>query len=275
MAGHVIKTYLDRTYNYDVWGLARGVKPRKNLIKCDVFNTKKLDSIFAYNNFDVVINCIGILNKTAENNPELAIWVNSYFPQLLASLGKKYGYKLVHISTDCVFSGREGGYKEDSFKNGIGFYAQSKALGEVINNEDLTFRTSIIGPELRQNGIGLFNWFMNQTNEIYGFTEVYWTGVTTIELAKGVDAAIKQDLVGLYQFVNNIKISKYDLLNEINNIYKDGRLKIIPKPDYKVDKSLVCTRTDFTYNIPTYNRMIQEMKEWMVKYSFFYSHYNF
>ena len=117
----------------------------------------------------VVINCIGLLNNTAEDNPELAVWFNSYFPHLLAAFGKKYDFKLIHISTDCVFSGKEGGYKEDSFKNGNGFYAQSKALGEVINNKDLTFRTSIIGPELKHNGIGLFHWFMNQENEISGF----------------------------------------------------------------------------------------------------------
>jgi len=133
----------------------------------------------------------------------LAVWFNSYFPQLLASFGKKYNFKLIHISTDCVFSGKEGGYKEDSFKNGIGFYAQSKALGEVVNSKDLTFRTSIVGPELKPDGIGLFHWFMNQAGAISGFTEVFWTGVTTIELAKAINEAIIQELTGLYHLTNN------------------------------------------------------------------------
>ena len=275
MAGHVVKTYLESTNNYDIWGIARGVKSEQNLINLDVSNTQELENIFANNSFDVVINCIGLLNKTAEDNPELAIWFNSYFPQLLASFGKKYNYKLVHISTDCVFSGKEGGYKEDSFKNGIGFYAQSKALGEVVNTKDLTFRTSIIGPELKQNGIGLFHWFMNQTNEIFGFTEAYWSGVTTIELAKGIDAAIKQDLIGLYQFVNNSKICKYDLVNEFNDIFKNGKIKITPKSDYKVDKSLISTRTDFLYNVPSFKVMIEEMKKWMLNYKDLYKHYDY
>lgn len=273
MAGHVVKTSLESTGIYDVWGIAREIDSGQKLINLDVSNTKELESILDNGSFDVVINCIGLLNKTAEDNPELAVWFNSYFPQLLASYGKKHNFKLVHISTDCVFSGKEGGYKEDSFKNGIGFYAQSKALGEVVNTKDLTIRTSIIGPELKQNGIGLFHWFMNQTDEIFGYTEAYWSGVTTIELAKGINEAIQQDLTGLYHFVNNSKICKYLLLQEFNNIFKEGKTKITPKSDHKVDKSLLCTRSDFDYNVPSFNVMIKEMKDWMIKYKELYKYY--
>jgi dTDP-4-dehydrorhamnose reductase len=275
MAGHVVKEYLTSTKKYDVWGIARGVTSKSNLINLDVSDTKKLEEIIKKHSFDVVINCIGLLNKTAEDNPEMAVWFNSYFPQLLASYGNKYNFKLVHISTDCVFSGKEGGYKEDSFKNGIGFYAQSKALGEVINTKDLTFRTSIIGPELKQNGIGLFHWFMNQKDEVFGFTEAFWSGVTTIELAKGIHQAIQQDLIGLYQFVNNSKISKYGLVKEFNSIFKDDKIKITSKSDYKADKSLISTRKDFDYIIPSFKGMIEEMKKWMIVHNEFYTHYDY
>jgi dTDP-4-dehydrorhamnose reductase len=264
MAGHVVKTCLESTGLYDVWGIARGIVSGQKLINLDVSNTKELESILDNGSFDVVINCIGLLNKTAEDNPELAVWFNSYFPQLLATFGKKYNFKLIHISTDCVFSGKEGGYKEDSFKNGIGFYAQSKALGEVINAKDLTFRTSIIGPELNENGIGLFHWFMNQNHEIFGYSEAYWSGVTTIELAKGIHEAIKQDLTGLYHFVNSSKISKFDLVNEFNSNFRDGGINIISKSDYKVDKSLINTRDDFNYTFSSYQIMIKEMKNWIL-----------
>src|SRR5690606_12791345 len=155
MAGHVVKVFLTDLSKYEVWGVARGEDSEdERLINLDVSNTNKLKELILKSQFDVVINCIGILNKTAEDNPEIAVWYNSYFPHLLESWAKKTGFKLIHISTDCVFSGKEGGYTEDSFKNGIGFYAQSKALGEVINSTDLTFRTSIIGPELKNDGIG-------------------------------------------------------------------------------------------------------------------------
>ena len=273
MAGHVVKNYLESTQNYDVWGLARGVLAEK-IINLDVSSTKKLKNVLNKGDFDVVINCIGLLNKTAEDNPELAIWFNSYFPHLLASFGEKYNFKLIHISTDCVFSGKEGAYKEDSFKNGIGFYAQSKALGEVVNSRDLTFRTSIIGPELKPDGIGLFHWFMNQAGVISGFTEVFWTGVTTIELAKAINEAIIQELTGLYQLTNSTKICKYDLVSDLNRVFKSNEVKITPNSDYKIDKSLINSRKDFDYNIPIYAIMIEEMKEWMLSYSKFYGHYN-
>tara|TARA_B110000967_G_C18747016_1_gene490755 strand:+ start:51 stop:917 length:867 start_codon:yes stop_codon:yes gene_type:complete len=274
MAGHVIKIYLESLGTYDVWGLARNIRSENRLINLDVYNTKELDDILNNENFEVVINCIGLLNNTAENNPELAVWFNSYFPQLLASLGEKYNFKLIHISTDCVFSGKEGAYNEDSFKNGIGFYAQSKALGEVVNSRDLTFRTSIIGPELKPNGIGLFHWFMNQIGVISGFTKVFWTGVTTIELAKAINEAIIQNLTGLYQLTNNTKICKYDLVREFNLVFKNNEVKITPNSDYKIDKSLINSRKDFNYNIPIYSTMIEEMKKWMLSNSKLYGHYN-
>ena len=274
MAGHIVKKYLENTLNYEVWGIARGVNTEKKLINLDVSNTKKLENILNKEAFDVVINCIGLLNKTAEDNPELAIWFNSYFPQLLASYGDKYNFKLIHISTDCVFSGKEGGYKEDSFKNGTGFYAQSKALGEVVNSKDLTIRTSIIGPELKEDGIGLFHWFMSQTGTINGYTGALWSGVTTIQLAKAINEAIIQELTGLYQLTNNTKICKYDLVSDLNRVFKSNEVKITPNSDYKIDKSLINSRKDFDYNIPIYVVMIEEMKEWMLSYSKFYGHYN-
>lgn len=273
MAGHLVKNYLENTQSYDVWGIARGVLADK-IINLDLSSTKKLEIVLDRGNFDVVINCIGLLNKTAEENPELAIWFNSYLPHLLASYGEKYNFKLIHLSTDCVFSGKEGPYKEDSFKNGIGFYAQSKALGEVVNSKDLTFRTSIIGPELKPNGIGLFHWFMNQASIISGFTEVFWTGVTTIELAKAINESIVQELTGLYHLTNNTIISKYDLLINLNRVFRRNEVKINPNSDYKSNKSIINSRKDFDYNVPTYAIMIKEMKEWMLSNSKFYGNYN-
>lgn len=273
MAGHVVKSYLASQDEYEVWGVARGDYRDERLINLDVSNTDELNKLIIKHQFDVVINCIGILNKTAEDNPEIAVWYNSYFPHLLESWAKKTGFKLIHISTDCVFSGKEGGYTENSFKNGIGFYAQSKALGEVINSTDLTFRTSIIGPELKNEGIGLFHWFMNQNGIISGYKEAFWTGVTTIELAKAIDEAIKQDLKGLYHLVNNEKISKYDLLKLLNTIFKGSAIEIKAQTDYRVDKSLINNRPDFKYQVPTYLKMLEEMHLWVKSHAEIYPNY--
>ncbi|TDQ24094.1 SDR family oxidoreductase [Tenacibaculum caenipelagi] len=273
MAGHVVKLHLEETQKYDVWGIARNIVPEEKLINLDISDVVNLEKVFKQHEFDVVVNCVGLLNKTAEDNPELAVWFNGYFPHLLAKFGNVYNFKLIHISTDCVFSGKEGNYKEDDFKNGIGFYAQSKAIGEVINLKDLTFRTSIIGPELKEKGIGLFHWFMNQKKDISGFTEAYWSGVTTIELAKAIGKVLNQDLTGIYHLTNNKKIDKYKLLQEFNTLFKNKSINIIPNSDYKVDKSLINTRSDFDYSVPSYTEMIAEMKNWMEKYNKLYKHY--
>lgn len=273
MAGHVIKAYLEGIEAFETWGLARDVEHGNNIINLDIYDTQELEGILNSGCFDTVINCIGLLNDTAENNPELAIWVNSYFPHLLASFGAKYSFKLIHISTDCVFSGKEGGYTEDSHKNGIGFYAQSKALGEVVNSRDLTFRTSIIGPELKRNGIGLFHWFMNQTDEISGYNDAIWSGVTTIELARVVECSIRKNLTGLHHVTNNNSICKYDLIRLFKK-YTAKDINIIAVGGKKSDKSFIDTKKLLDYEIPSYDQMIFDMVELTKKNNSLYPHYN-
>jgi dTDP-4-dehydrorhamnose reductase len=195
---------------FDVFSISRSADPILNHFRCDVTDFKSVHQILEEVVPDFIINCVGLLNKTAEDNPADAILINSYFPHFLESLTKKTQTRIIHISTDCVFSGYEGNYTEVSTKNGIGFYAQSKALGEVINNKDLTIRTSIIGPEINSNGIGLFHWFSQQKREVKGYKNALWTGITTIELLNALKIIVKEDkLTGLYHLVNNNKISKY------------------------------------------------------------------
>lgn len=275
MAGHILHRYFSEQNVYDVYGLARNIESSATLFDVDVSNTDQLRSLFEKNQFDYVVNCIGILNKDAEDNPSKAIWFNSYFPHYLEEITKTTLTKVIHISTDCVFSGKEGSYTENDFKNGVGFYAQSKALGELTNTKDVTIRTSIIGPELNQNGIGLFHWFMSQTNHdhLKGFTKAYWSGLTTLELAKVVEAIIDQNIVGLIQVAPSTKIDKFALLTLINAIYKNSALEIEPSDSYHVDKSLVSIRTDFDYPVPDYDQMLESQKEWILAHPSLYAHY--
>src|SRR5699024_5151046 len=136
--------------------------------------------------YDAIINAVGILNKDAEENKSHAVLLNSYLPHYISNLTKDMNTKVIHMSTDCVFSGKVGSYKEDSLRDGQTFYDRSKALGELENDKDLTFRNSIIGPDMNKNGIGLFNWFMKQNGYIKGFNKAIWTGVTTLTLAKAM-----------------------------------------------------------------------------------------
>lgn len=269
MAGHVIYRFLSLLGEYDVYGVARNVEQTDRVFNLDVSDTEALKKIIDLQ-FDVVINCIGILNKDAEDHPHKAIWFNSYFPHLLESLTKDTKTKVISISTDCVFSGKRGGYSENDFKDGEGFYAQSKSLGEINNEKDLTIRTSIIGPELNQNGIGLFHWFMKQETETNGYSQAFWSGITTIELAKVVHQVILQDIKGLIIVAGKSKIDKYSLLKLFNKIFRNDSLVVLENSKYKVDKSMHSSRTDFDYNMPSYEEMIVDMKNWIDNNSYNY-----
>jgi len=275
MAGHMIFNYFNENREFDVYGIARNIENGEKIFNIDISDTKALSSIIIDNQFDCVVNCIGILNKDAEDNPAKAIWFNSYFPHYLEELTYDTNIKVIHISTDCVFSGKKGNYTEQDFKDGLGFYAQSKALGELNNSKDVTIRTSIIGPELNHNGIGLFHWFMMQSegSNIKGFTEAYWSGVTTLELAKVVSEIIKQNITGLIQIAPKSKIDKYSLISLFNSIYKDSVILIEKNGDYKVDKSLVSIRKDFDYEVPDYKNMLENQKKWISEHSSIYSQY--
>lgn len=270
MAGHVLSIGLNDPKDlYEVKTVARKNSIIQPSYILDVSDFKKLETLIIKIMPDIIINCIGLLNKTAEENPEKAILINSYLPHFLESITKSSKIKVIHISTDCVFSGKEGNYIESSFKNGNGYYAQSKALGEIVNDKDLTFRTSIIGPEINRNGIGLFNWFYQQKEQINGYTNAFWTGITTIELLNAIKSAINEDLVGLYHLVNGMKISKYQLLNLMNIEFNKG-IKIVKDDEYKIDKSLINTRNDFSFQVNEYSKMLEEMNKWIIKYNYIY-----
>lgn len=275
MAGHLLFNYFLQKGKFEVYGIARNVPSQDRIFDLDVSNIESLLKILNDREYDYVINCIGILNKDAEDNPDKAIWFNSYFPHLLENSLKEKHTKLIHISTDCVFSGKKGGYTENDVKDGIGFYAQSKALGEVINNKDITIRTSIIGPELNVGGIGLFHWFMSQdvNNPLKGYTEAYWSGITTLELAKVIEKMMESSISGLIQVPSPEKINKYELLKVFNEIYKNGNVRIEPFSGYKVDKSLISVREDFDIIIPSYQDMLLEQLDWIQKNSSLYPHY--
>jgi len=277
MAGHVIKQHLMQTGEFEVYGIARNIGHKSdNTIELDISDTRQLFEVINQMVPDVIINCVGILNADAESNPEKAIWFNSYFPHLLASHLRSSSTRLIHISTDCVFSGKKGrSYLYSDFKDGEGFYAQTKALGEVINEKDITIRTSIIGPELKSSGIGLFHWFMSQppNSTLKGFTNAFWSGITTIELAKVIYICCKENSVaGLLQVSADEKISKYELLKIFNRVFRTNTISVEPNDNYKVDKSLIPNyKSVLDYTVPSYDTMIDNMKQWVVANSELYS----
>lgn len=272
MAGHTISIYLQEA-GHDITAFSRRKIDYCNNINGDIKDFQNLKTIIVKGNYDAIINAIGILNKDAEDNKSTAVLLNSYLPHFLSDITKDMCTRIVHMSTDCVFSGRDGGYSETSFRDGETFYDRSKALGELENNKDLTFRNSIIGPDINEKGIGLFNWFMKQNGQINGFTKAIWTGVTTLTLAKAMEQALKEDLSGLYNLVNNQTISKYELLMLFNKYMRDNKIKILPSDKLSLDKSLINNRIDFNFQVPSYEAMIADMKEWIYSHKELYPHY--
>lgn len=272
MAGHLITIFF-KEKGYSVTGFSTKPITYCNNIVGNALNQATFKDMLLVGSYDVVINCIGILNQTAEENKSTAVYLNSYLPHLIADTLKDTPTKLIHMSTDCVFAGNTGPYFEDSFKDGKTFYDRTKALGEVDDHKNLTFRNSIIGPDINIEGIGLFNWFMKQESEIEGYSEAIWTGVTTLTLAKAMEQAIHENLCGLYNLVNNETISKYHLLCLFNKHFKNNKIIIKENNKYKIDKSLRNNRTDFSYIVPSYEDMIIEMKIWINNHYNYYNNY--
>lgn len=272
MAGHAIAIYF-KEKGYDVYSFSTSPVSFCESIIGDASSAIEVSEVIAKYDFDVIINCIGLLNKVAEDNPSKAIYLNSYLPFYISDIVKNTKTKLIHMSTDCVFAGNTGPYNEASLTDGRTFYDRTKALGELNNHKDLTFRNSIIGPDTKTEGIGLFNWFMQQKGPIKGFSKAIWTGVTTLTLAKAMDKAIEDNLTGLYNLANNTSISKYDLLQLFNKEFKNNLVKIEKEDSFVLDKTLVNTRLDFNFVVPSYETMVLEMKEWINDKKQFYKHY--
>ena len=251
MLGHIVYQYLQEQ-NYEVIGTTKEeYDADKDDIRLIIEKIKP----------NVVINCIGILNKACEDNKPLAIKINSYLPHYLDQLSEEYDYYFIHISTDCVFEGTIGNYNEKSIPDATSFYGRTKALGEIINDRNVTLRTSIVGLDDNPKGIGLFQWFMNQEKEVYGYNKVMWTGVTTIELAKQIETAIKNHLTGLQHVVNNETINKKNLL-ELFKKYFNKEIEIKDNNEIISNKTLIRTDLSYNFNIPSYEEMIKQMKEW-------------
>lgn len=272
MAGHLISLYL-KERGHIVLGFARRKSKYVDSVVGDAQDTELLQEVINRGAFDSVINCIGLLNQYAEQDKAAATFLNSYLPHFLAQITSGTETQVIHMSTDCVFSGKRGQYTENDFRDGKTFYDRSKALGELEDNKNLTLRNSIVGPDINKTGIGLLNWFMQQQNQINGYTKSIWTGQTTLQLAKTMEIAAKEKAHGLYNAVPDSSISKYDLLVLFNRYLRDNELNILPVDGISADKSLKRTKFDFSYKIPDYETMVAEMSEWINKHKDLYPHY--
>jgi dTDP-4-dehydrorhamnose reductase len=274
LIGHQVYNYLKYTDCYWLYNISHQYKIQDDTILLNVRDESALVHTILSIKPKFIINCIGILINGSNEDPENAIFLNSYLPHRLARISEKINAKLIHISTDCVFSGDKWEpYIESDEKDGRGIYAKTKGLGEIVNDRHLTLRTSVVGPELKKNGEELFHWFMSQKGEIPGYTNAIWSGVTTLELAKAIKWSMDKRVTGLYHVTNNTVISKFELLHLFKK-YTKMNVNIIPFAGEHVDKSFIDTRLLMGYKIPSYDDMISNMISLILENRKLYSQYN-
>lgn len=252
MIGHKMYQVLSKIYA-DTWVL---FKKRTNELKIfDLFNKDKIIDNFDLINFnklntilddlkpDIIINAAGItIRRGVSDDLYNTISINSLLPHFLDNWVKNNNKRLIHFSTDCVFSGKLGFYSESSLTDAEDTYGRTKALGEIISTNTITLRGSMIGRELEYK-TELLEWFLNQKeNSIKGYSSVVYSGITTIRMAKYVQKIISDfpTMHGIYN-VSSINITKYELVNLFNSLFKKGTL-IYQDNSYSSNKDLDSTR---------------------------------
>jgi dTDP-4-dehydrorhamnose reductase len=211
---------------------------------------------------EAIVNAVGIVKQRGAAKEAIpSLEVNSLLPHRLAVLCKAIGARLVHMSTDCVFSGRRGGYTDNDVADAEDLYGRTKLLGEVAEPGCVTLRTSIIGLELSRK-TGLIEWFLAQRGEIKGFRRAVYTGLTTAEMSRVIERVLVEhpDLSGVWQ-VASAPINKYDLLTRFSEILGRDDVTIVPDEAVKVDRSLVSVAFEEAtgYSAPGWDEMLKEL----------------
>lgn len=270
MLGNAVLRIMHEKNNLEVFGTVRSSHAPNQFSKeiantiitgCDVGDHDALVKLFANVRPDVVINCIGLIKQLADvDDPLITLPINAMLPHRLADLCALSGARLVHMSTDCVFSGAKGNYKETDTSDATDLYGKSKYIGEVNYPHAITLRTSIIGHEL-QTAHGLVGWFLAQQGSCKGFKRAIFSGLPTVVLAKVIRDVVllRPELNGVYHVAAK-PISKYDLLRLVAEIYSKS-IEIVPDDNVIIDRSLNAERFNLAtgYVAPEWVELIKTM----------------
>lgn len=271
MLGNAMVRVLAEKNDFEVYGTVRASSvcglfskeiASRLITGCDVGDHDALVKAFSRVRPDVVINCIGLVKQVADaEDPLQAIRINALLPHQLAGMCSLAGARLVHISTDCVFSGDRGDYSEADQSDARDLYGKSKFLGEVNYQHAITLRTSIIGHELL-SAHGLIEWFLSRQGQCKGFTKAIFSGLPTAVLAQVIrDVVIpRPGLHGVYHVASE-PISKYQLLKLVAEIYGKS-IEILPDDSLVIDRSLNAERFGNAtgYLSPSWPDLVREMK---------------
>lgn len=271
MLGHTLMSQLSRDTSLDVYGSARSAGVLAATFSPDLLSrvTSGVDAtdpglihrLLDRVRPDVVVNCIGVIKQdpSAGDTGRLTA-LNAELPHVLADTCEERRTRLVHISTDCVFSGTKGRYVESDQPDPVDAYGRSKLLGEVHRSSAVTLRTSFIGHEIGSHR-SLVDWFLSQVDVVKGFTKAIYTGLTAVELSHLLASVVfpREDLTGLYH-VASTPISKYELLSMVADEY-GWKGQLLPSPELECDRSLLADSfyAATGYRAPEWPVMIKEM----------------
>ncbi|MEO7856644.1 MAG: SDR family oxidoreductase [Gemmatimonadaceae bacterium] len=272
MLGHTVMRFLAEDTTLSVVGSARSASSARLLPESlsnrivtgvEVENVDSLNAIFAATRPDVVVNCVGLVKQLeSAADPLVALPINAVFPHRLSRLCDVANARLIHVSTDCVFSGARGMYTESDPSDANDLYGRSKYLGEVDHPHAITLRTSIIGHELA-GAQGLVEWFLAQTSPIRGYSRAIFSGLPTVELARVIRDHVMPhpQLHGVYH-VAAAPIAKLDLLTLVANAY-DRSTTITPDPSLQIDRSLNGDRFQAStgYVAPAWPELVRRMRD--------------
>ncbi|TVO54379.1 dTDP-4-dehydrorhamnose reductase family protein [Denitromonas halophila] len=272
MLGNAMYRTLSESVDLEVWGSVRSSGAKRYfaeslrdriLAGVDVENMDSLSSLFERVRPQVVVNCVGLVKQLVESNdPLVALPINAMLPHRLSRYCALVGARLVHFSTDCVFSGKRGAYRESDVSDAQDLYGKSKFIGEVSDDAHaLTLRTSIIGHELASHH-GLVEWFLHQEGSVRGYRRVIFSGLPTVELSRVVrDVVIPQAGLSGVHHVASAPITKHDLLELVAKAYGKAT-RIEPDDSAVIDRSLVADQfRDLTgYVAPDWPELVRRMK---------------
>jgi dTDP-4-dehydrorhamnose reductase len=270
MLGHTVLRDFAADERFRVYGSVRSDRllgslsaPVRDRIvsNVNVEDTDSLLKLFDRVKPDVVVNCIGLVKQLADSNdPLLAVPINTILPHRLARLCAVISARLIHVSTDCVFDGKKGGYVETDPADAQDLYGRSKHMGEVDYANAITLRTSIIGAELG-SAVGLLGWFLNSEGRVSGFNRAVFSGFPTVELSNIIRNYVipRPQMRGLYH-VAAAPINKFDLLCLVAQVY-GKKIEIAPDSKLVIDRSLNADRfnTETGYRPPDWMSLIKKM----------------
>jgi len=261
MIGNILFKEFSKNKNFITLGTSRNKKIKNSFeYRLDINNIDSVEVVLKILQPDIVINTIGIIKQLNVDKKEF-IRVNTIFPYILSKLAEKYNFKIIQLSTDCVFSGLKGNYIEEDISDAMDIYGKTKYLGE-LDSPHLTIRTSVIGHELNSN-YELVDWFLSQKEKVKGYSKAIFSGITTVELYKVILKLIEKDLSGLYH-VSSTPINKYTLLNLIAKVY-DKKIIIDKDKNFICDRSLNSDKlkSKINYIFPSWEEMIIELKNYV------------